>query len=545
MTTPADTAPAPFTRRGLLATSLGALTLTALPGCAPQGGAASTGDRTAVAPPAHKPWTGITPDLPGTPDGVDGGLLTYPQQRIQLHDSPAGTGEEVTFFTDVPGSVITAERNRLWQEWNKQLGIKLAIVGAPSGEYLDKLAVTLAGGDKLADVVRLGYKQVPRIGQLLERRFTDLSEYLSGDKVHEYPALANLRADTWRGAMFNGRIYGIPHSDSTMGTVLCANKKLLTQRGLGTILDSPDDLRQWAKELTGGGRQFAFGDPLALLNVLLETFHAPNIWQVNQDGSFTHAYEAEAYLQTLDLLRQLWSDGVFHPEAFAASGDNQSEWILHEVVAAQATSIGGWDGTHNRARRAKVEIDLVGLRAPALNGRPSRKLLAHGIQTIAGIPTADPERVRLLLRVLDWFASPVGTEEALLFEHGIEGYSFTMVNGWPVRTEQGANEATIRPTGIAEPPRLIRFAGFPEETRQFHELEQQAIPSGVKDPSVGLYSETDLSTGVSLVSPMTDTQREIIQGRKPVTAWTDAVASWRSKAGDRIREEYEKAHAQQ
>ncbi|RCK71239.1 hypothetical protein DT076_01965 [Desertihabitans brevis] len=71
-----------------------------------------------------------------------------------------------------------------------------------------KFDTTVAGGD-LPDVVYVP-TDVAQLPRLMEAKFHDLTELLSGDAVAEYPALANLSPDLWRGCVFNGRIWGIP-----------------------------------------------------------------------------------------------------------------------------------------------------------------------------------------------------------------------------------------------------------------------------------------------------------------------------------------------
>lgn len=51
---------------------------------------------------------------------------------------------------------------------------------------------------------------IPNIGPMLESQFTDLTDYLSGDAVLEYPNLAALTPGSWRTAVVNGKIWGAP-----------------------------------------------------------------------------------------------------------------------------------------------------------------------------------------------------------------------------------------------------------------------------------------------------------------------------------------------
>ncbi len=55
-------------------------------------------------------------------------------------------------------------------------------------------------------------------------------------------------------------------------------------------------------------------------------------------------------------------------------------------------------------------------------------------------------------------------------------------------------------------------------------------------------SETELNQGSALKTQIDDSINGIIQGRKTMAEWPDAVAEWRRVAGDAIRDEYQAAY---
>ena len=73
---------------------------------------------------------------------------------------------------------------------------------------------------------------------------------------------------------------------------------------------------------------------------------------------------------------------------------------------------------------------------------------------------------------------------------------------------------------------------------------EQAVPTGVRNPTVGLYSSTQGTTGGRLDSTINDAVNSILLGREPVSSWDDVAADWRTKGGDTIRHEYEEGHAE-
>ena len=104
------------------------------------------------------------------------------------------------------------ENNPAWQEINKQLNadVKMNIV-AP-GDYLAKLATVMAGGD-LPDLLffyhslRTAITAVAGVPQFLEAQAADLTPYLAGDAIKDYPALAAIPTRSWKnsGGVYNGK----------------------------------------------------------------------------------------------------------------------------------------------------------------------------------------------------------------------------------------------------------------------------------------------------------------------------------------------------
>ena len=70
---------------------------------------------------------------------------------------------------------------------------------------------------------------------------------------------------------------------------------------------------------------------------------------------------------------------------------------------------------------------------------------------------------------------------------------------------------------------------------------KQICPTALVDPAAGMYSETNIRKGPQLTDDITQVTNDIIQGRKPVSAWADAVKKWKSGGGDKIAEEYAQA----
>src|SRR5438552_3276636 len=80
------------------------------------------------------------------------------------------------------------------------------------------------GGDQ-PDLMMLGV--IPNAADFLKTQCADLTPYLSGDAVKDYPNLANLPTLSWRSTVFNGGIFGVPPPRSAPSGIMYVNQTLL------------------------------------------------------------------------------------------------------------------------------------------------------------------------------------------------------------------------------------------------------------------------------------------------------------------------------
>jgi putative aldouronate transport system substrate-binding protein len=73
--------------------------------------------------------------------------------------------------------------------------------------------------------------------------------------------------------------------------------------------------------------------------------------------------------------------------------------------------------------------------------------------------------------------------------------------------------------------------------------EQTLIKLGIQDPTLGLYSSTYSSQGVTFNATLASGLQDIVTGRRPVTDYDQLVKDWRAAGGDKARSEYEAALA--
>jgi len=542
-------------RRLLLGTGMAGLGLAAAPllaGCGPErtpGGRSSgngSTDSGAVRLPTYVPYTGVTPDAPATDTGASPYFAKFPAQPASVATDKPLAGGTVDVLTIMNSTPIEMTKNPWWQALNTALGGTITLGGAPIGDYVQKFQALVAGND-LPDVAAILPGSIPQLGGLLKAKFADLSPYLSGDAAKDYPALANIPSVAWRGCVYNGAIQTVPIQRLSLYRCYLTRTDLAEKAGVDPQPKNGEELMAMLTALADPAeKRFATASIWGLLDLFLEMHGAPNGWSV-KDGTFTKDYESEAFTAALESAQKAWKAGIIHPNAFDSNISLQIQEMYNNGTIAFFPTPATFVSNAAGPLATDPKATSVALQVNAWDGNgPAGRWLNNGAPYQAAVAQADPDRIKEVLRVINFLASPFGTKEYLLVQNGIEGTDYTVdAKGGFTQTDQGKAN---KPGGLAYAgaPAIVHFAAaYPDIAKAQYDAEVLAMKTAVPIPTVGLESKTDESKGAALTREMKDLQSDIIQGRKDLSAWAEGVKSWQSKGGDTIRGEYEEALAAQ
>lgn len=394
--------------------------------------------------PKHISYTGVEPDLKPTPEGVMSGFLRYPAEQVTAVAEKPGSGEELTaFFPQYAPVPPPLRKNEFLQNVNDQLGVTMKQQLVPGANYIDKMSTRLAGDD-LPDFMMLIGANIPRLPELLEAKFQDLTEFVSGDAIEAYPMLANLREEQWRELVFNGGIYGIPIPRDVVGPLLFTRMDLLREKDLNPAPESFAEFKDVARELTDAAKErWAFADPLFIQDYVQRMLGSPPLWQV-ENGKLTPERELETTKQALSDTLEMMKAGFFHPD-WASEAPPIKDWLAAGNVAMSWDNYAAWPGYISTYKAQHPEMDLDGMLPPAYDSS-SEPNLARGaaIYAISALKKSDDKaKTELMLRVANYFAAPFGTKEYLVNRFGVEGvhYEFNE-DGDPVRNQKGTVEGS-------------------------------------------------------------------------------------------------------
>jgi putative aldouronate transport system substrate-binding protein len=552
-----------FTRRGVLAGAAG-LAAAIVAGCksgsstsAPSpstashgtspGQTASTSDPaagTSASPsptsPAYVPFPELTPDLPGTPNGVPAAFFSYPKNPTMYAKVPIGAGDAISVLTPTNGSGTPKSNSAWWQNLQDILQVDIDLNMVPGGQLGAKQQAMLAGGD-IPDIAIVNPNTVP-LGAL-DKYFTDLSPYLAGDAVKEYPALAAIPSLAWKTPTIDGKLFGVPQPRIAASYTMGVRKDLLDKMGITVSLADGKDLLALFKELADPQHNhWAYGqDPMWLLRLVLEMYGVPNganAWS-EDNGKFTSMFEAPATKDAISVVAGVWKDGYMHPD----SAQPNSTWFPGGVVYTYISDFSQFSAllTANDG----IEIELVPVPRWDGGGLAVKQLNAGAGGNYGAYKKAKPERIKELLRLADYLAAPVGTQEFLAANYGKKDVSYTFTGADPVLTPAGnGDHYSAQSLGYVSSSSLdvLYTPGHADFVKAEYDFLSKVMAHTYFNPSIGLYSPTNVSAaGLTAAQNIQNTLNDILQNRKPISAWDAAVKSWRDTAGNKMRSEYEEA----
>jgi putative aldouronate transport system substrate-binding protein len=483
----------------------------------------------------------VKPDLPTLDNGTPGAIFAWPASPKKIYSEAPGSGGDVTILKMIDGGQpIPLNKNKYWQELNKRVNANLKMNNIVYTDYPAKLATTLAGGD-IPDLVQMR-TDVAHLPDILAKEFADLSDYLAGDGVKNYPGLANNPQLTWSNTAFNGGLWGAPTWLGLPGSVLEIRQDILDDMGLSATLTKGDDFINLCKQLTDAKKgRWAIGSPSTAINIVREMVGAPNNWK-EVDGKFTSTYETDEYKQGLGIIASLWKNGYIEPDSMQSTA-SISDWFASGKVCMSAGGYTNWGAWMGANTQDNPKFNMNGLVPPKWDGGgQAAHWIGNGMYTFTAVKKASKDRVAEMVRILDWFSAPFASEEWTFQHNGIPGVDYTLKGTDPVTTGNG-EVGPLEVAYISLGPLLLYTPAQQDATKAEYNFLSNLMKVTVADPTVGLFSDTDLTKGATIGTNITAAQNDIIAGRKPLDSWDDAVKAWRSGGGDQIRKEFEESFA--
>ncbi|WP_152361652.1 extracellular solute-binding protein [Microlunatus speluncae] len=480
----------------------------------------------------------IKPDLPGD-QVLMPGYYAYPRDPKPAFDTPPGEGlgkitiQYPTFIATPPG----ADRNTFYAQLQTDIGAELDITAVPNADYATKFQTTIAGGS-LPELMMFPLP-TPDQPRVMERLFADLGPFLAGGGAKDFPYLANIPTDSWRPAISNGTIFAVPQPRSVAGGAMYFRRDLFGQLGVDPEPADYAAFVELCKAVTDArqSRWSMANAPNARLQIA-EMLGAPNGWS-ESGGVFTNAWADERTKESVARTAELIKLGVFHPDAASASYTQFRDYFFAGRTVLLSDGYAGWELFVRQLGGLAEGTPKLGLMMlPKFDGGGDAPHYAGtGFQALTVIKKGlGDEKTRQLLNVLNFLAAPIGSREHLRRKYGVEGQDFTWQDGLPALTQQGTTNFMDLQYIVDSP--TILGPGPREGVDLQHAWHQRATADLVKDPTIGLYSDTNSRKGNTLGKVMGDVVTGIFFGRNTLDDYDQAYSRWKSEGGDKIAAEF-------
>ncbi|MET7647820.1 extracellular solute-binding protein [Streptomyces sp. NPDC005426] len=494
---------------------------------------------------------GLEPDLPGTAAGVPQGFFSYPAEPLRATKGTPLKGAKPISATMETFSPPPPARggNAAWQEIEKLLGGQVNITAVPADDYGTKFS-TMVASDSLPDLFMYPESGgVDNKSGFLQAKCADLTPHLAGDRIRDYPNLAAIPKGAWQAAIFGGKLYGIPIARTGTAGAGVYRHDLFEEVGV-TSLDQITGLDRFVevcKELTRPGK-----DQYAIIagatSMLAMSAGAPNFWRLDEKtGTFTADLETPEYRQAVETARLLYKAGCFYPGTLQMSGAQKAQYT---DMFKNGKGAYVYDGMPTYLAPGVGYIAAMKAIDKKYDPRPFVPVGKGAVAWMDNVALqnthvskASEERVKEILAFADFAASPFGSLEYTLINYGVEGKDFTRdARGNPALTKQGTQDVTVPWKFAASAVPAVFSADSEQGVRHVHDTFTRMIPMMVPDPTLRYSSPTWDSKGSgSLGTLKGDALKDIISGRKPMSAYDQLVKDYLAKGGEKARGEFEEA----
>ncbi|HVA26384.1 MAG TPA: hypothetical protein VMW62_18570 [Chloroflexota bacterium] len=528
-------------------------------------GATAAGKSASALPNYFAPTLAAKPDYDAHDPRVTLAWNNYPKNPPKSwNQGPPGTGSKVTaFVVDYYPPPTPYGNNPTWQAVNKALNADFQMIQMVGSDYALKMGTMMAGSD-IPDIMHLyggitGTRVPPGTAEFVKSQCADLTPYLGGDAVKAYPNLAAIPTYAWNNSacVINGKLYSWPIHRYLpgAGVYFFKNLDMWNQKvGQNTVPKDATDLKKIMTELNDPKHNvWAIGNVVGgvqNMGVLgyASMFGAPQNWGLDSSGKVVRDRETEQYKAAVGYIRDLWTSGLIWADA-PSSRDSRTNFVAKKFALSVEGFGNSWNDFWLRGlnQHPPTLFDII-LPFSADAKTKVQSYISGGYISTNVMKKGTPDRIRELLRIVDYLAKPFGTQEDLLITYGLAPADYTIgPDGNPKLTPSGKDRSQYVPWQyLSDRPYATYYAGIPNYAKHVNEVEIKLVDPkiAVADVTLGYLSTTDTSSaGKVAEQKFFDGLNSIMVGRQPMSTYDGLVKAWQDSVGNTIKKEYNDAMA--
>ncbi len=510
---------------------------------------ASNAQQAADVLPHYTPRQFLPPDIPGE-GPIPGGYLKYPTTLTRaIGEKPASGGAPIKAMTPAWGPTPPSlGRNSYLAAVNASLGVAIDSSVQDGLTFGQKLSAILGARDvpELLSAPSWEIGKIPRFSQAVTALFEDLTDYLKGDAVNQYPMLATLPTSAWQYSVWGARLAAVPYpTDGPFPWAMFYRKDLTDKAGIAAP-QTIDELYRFGKAVTSAERGvWAFGNVFEMVQMFFKCSGVQTGWRKKPSGGLVHKYETPEYRQAVEFTARLYRDGLVHPDVIASNGADAVALFNAGKMWMTQDGLGVWRNTQSEQAKITPGFDIQPLPLfSAVGGDPLAWADEGPIFYTFIRKGLGKARTEEILRVLNWCAAPFGTEENQLRQYGVEGKHFTRASdNSPIPTDLGRKEIALQYDVLGgRVPALVGTADVPHFVEDLLNYSRTTYRYREENPFLGLKLEYPPSYS-KILQTTEDQINDLVRGRRPLADLTQIVDEWRNSGGDEGRAFFEKALA--
>ncbi len=329
-----------------------------------------------------------------------------------------------------------------------------------------------------------------------------------------------------------GKYYSFPfvRGDASLLSYfgIIVNSQWLDELGL----DYPETMDDWYEMLTLFKNEKGASAPLTyeswMLNngngsPFIEAFNVAEDFYIDDDGKVQYGSIEPGYEQFLETFSKWYDEGLIDADIQTMNKSMVGEKMTTGEAGASMGYLASRMGTWLAAVEDKDNFDFTGVKSPVLN-EGDIPFLSQKDQAIVGTGDAfistSCENIEAAVKYLDMAYSEDGN---LLYNFGVEGVSYNMIDGYPTYSDLILNNADLSiNTALAMHTRANYYGPFVQD-KEYYEQYGFTYPKQQQEAiSNWTISDVDLHQ-MPKVTPTPDESEEIAMIMNEITTYRDEM----------------------
>lgn len=377
------------------------------------------------------------------------------------------SGEKVKWWIPLESGAATVMKSfgesRLAQSLIEETGIDIEFIHPPQGQDSEKFNL-LTASDDLPDIITYNWRKYPGGPQkaIREKVILDLNQHKNKipnlmKYMDENPEMRKL-ASTDEGQLFSFPF--IRGEDE-----LCVSDGLIIRQDWleDLNLEMPKTIADWEKVLTAFKTRKGAASPFCSTNIYLfaGAYNTSSGFYID-NGTVKYGPLEPAYKEFITTMNRWYKNGLIDADFATRNRQATQSNMLNGVSGVTNGSIGSGIGAMMTAAGGIEGFDLAGAPFPTLDGGKP-EFGVYQIPAFAGIMshsavTTTCKNLDSVFKLLDYGYSEEGH---MLYNFGVEGESYEMVDGYPKYTDFITNNSDGLSMTAAMSKYMLSYASGP------------------------------------------------------------------------------------